>query len=344
MLNGLCMDHKPSLSDIARIAGVTKPTVSIVLNGKGDKGRICRDTQSRIRAVARDLGYQKQSTMPVPMPDAATGEPPKMVGLLLSTASPASTLALIPGRDSTVSMEGCRLVVVTLPQDPTTARARVASLIQEGFVSFICCPTVYTVAASTSTVPVTKLAGGEVAELSVVELLRKEPVVATPALPPVVAVPPVPPPVVAPEQAPVTLVVSPQVQPQQPPETSEPAPIPAPISEPSPTPPPLAEIEPDPVVEDTPVAVADEEPPTATEPPMEEPAPEEPVETSPVMPEPEPVSPVPAEPVVTVIPTPEVIANPLPQAEQPRPADGSEPIPDDPVTEPKTPDAPASPV
>jgi len=74
------MDHKPSLSDIARIAGVTKPTVSIVLNGKGDKGRICRDTQSRIRAVARDLGYQKQSTMPVPMPDPATGMPPKMVG------------------------------------------------------------------------------------------------------------------------------------------------------------------------------------------------------------------------------------------------------------------------
>ena len=92
------MGNKLSLSDIARIAGVTKTTVSIVLNGKGDKGRICRDTQSRIRAVAKELGYQKQSTMPVPLPDPAAGAPLKMVGLLLSATSPASCLALIPGR------------------------------------------------------------------------------------------------------------------------------------------------------------------------------------------------------------------------------------------------------
>lgn len=265
MLNGLCMDHKPSLSDIARIAGVTKPTVSIVLNGKGDKGRICRDTQSRIRAVARDLGYQKQSTMPVPMPDAATGEPPKMVGLLLSTASPASTLALIPGRDSTVSMEGCRLVVVTLPQDLTTARARVASLIQEGFVSFICCPTAYTVAASTSTVPVTKLE------------VRNQPVTPAQTVPatPVCPATPLPTPAPIPQSPPVII----------------PAPEPAPVT-------------PDPVVEDTPVAVADEEPPTATEPPMEAPAPEmvpeEPAPTPAVTLVEEPaVTPAPEEPVET---------------------------------------------
>ncbi len=98
------MDHKPSLSDVARVAGVTKTTVSIVLNGKGDKGRICRDTQSRIRAVARELGYQKQSTMPVPLSEPATNAPPKMAGLLLSAASPASSLALIPGRDTLDSM------------------------------------------------------------------------------------------------------------------------------------------------------------------------------------------------------------------------------------------------
>jgi hypothetical protein len=100
------MGNKPSLSDVARGAGVTKTTVSIVLNGKGDKGRICRDTQNRIRAVARELGYQKQSTMPVPLQAPTTIVASKMAGLLLSASSPASSLALI----------------------------------QEGFVSFICCP------------------------------------------------------------------------------------------------------------------------------------------------------------------------------------------------------------
>jgi DNA-binding LacI/PurR family transcriptional regulator len=197
MLNGLCMDGKPSLSDIARIAGVAKPTVSIVLNGKGDKGRICRDTQSRIRAVARELGYQKQSTMPVPLPDPVTGTPPKMVGLLLSAASPASSLALIPGRDAIASMKGCRLVVVTLPPDPAAAKARALSLVQEGFVSFICCPTVYAIVAG----------GGEVAELPVIELLRAEPVVV--AVEPVVVETPTPPPVVAAPE-PVVQVVGPE--------------------------------------------------------------------------------------------------------------------------------------
>ncbi len=71
---------------------------------QGGKGRICRDTQSRIRAVARELGYQKQSTMPVPLSEPATNAPPKMAGLLLSAASPASSLALIPGRDTLDSM------------------------------------------------------------------------------------------------------------------------------------------------------------------------------------------------------------------------------------------------
>ncbi|MEI6788913.1 MAG: hypothetical protein WCL49_10600 [bacterium] len=114
-----------------------------------------------------------------------------MVGLLLSATSPAGSLALIPGRAARVSLEGCRLVVVILPPDPAAAKARVLSLIQEGFVRFICCPTVYAIVAG----------GEEVAELPVVELLREEPVVAAPE--PVVQVVVHEPPVMAPEMVPI---------------------------------------------------------------------------------------------------------------------------------------------
>jgi hypothetical protein len=150
--------------------------------------------------------------MPVPLSGPATRELPKIVGLLLSATSPASCLALIPEYAAGVSLEGCRLVVVTLPPDPISARARVLSLIQDRFVSFICCPTVYAVAVSVSTVPVTWAGGEEVAGLSVVELLREEPVVAAPVEPVTVAEPAVvekhvTPPVVA-EVEPVIPVVA----------------------------------------------------------------------------------------------------------------------------------------
>ncbi|MEI6168295.1 MAG: LacI family DNA-binding transcriptional regulator [bacterium] len=360
------MDNKPSLSDIARIAGVTKTTVSIVLNGKGDKGRICRDTQSRIRAVAKELGYQKQSTMPVPLLDPATGVPPKMVGLLLSGASPASILALIPERAASVSLEGCRLVVVTLPPDPTAARARVLSLIQDRFVSFICCPTVYAVTASVSTVPVTELAGGTpvssggisassgqspvssdgktpvptpvvtVAEPVIPVVAPVEPVVVTK---PVMVEIPITPPVVAPIEP-----VIPIVTPVEPVVVIEPVVAEVPV-----TPPVVAVVEPsipvvtpvEPVVVIEPVAV--EMPVT---PPVETPV-EPVVVAEPVMVE-IPITPPVVTPVEPSIPVmapvePVVVAEPV-MVEMPvtPPAVAVvEPVPEEPTTEPKTPDEPA---
>jgi LacI family fructose operon transcriptional repressor len=40
------------LEDIARLAGVSKATVSSVLNGRGEKYRISVVTQARIRGIA----------------------------------------------------------------------------------------------------------------------------------------------------------------------------------------------------------------------------------------------------------------------------------------------------
>ena len=46
-----------SIYDVAKAAGVSTTTVSLILNGKGDKLRLSARTQEKVRQAARDLGY-----------------------------------------------------------------------------------------------------------------------------------------------------------------------------------------------------------------------------------------------------------------------------------------------
>ena len=48
---------KVSLSDIAKILGISKSTVSFVLNNKGDKYNISKETQKLIHAKAKELNF-----------------------------------------------------------------------------------------------------------------------------------------------------------------------------------------------------------------------------------------------------------------------------------------------
>jgi LacI family transcriptional regulator len=47
-----------TLADVARAAGVSSPTASLVLSGRGDELRISQPVQERVRAVAADLSYR----------------------------------------------------------------------------------------------------------------------------------------------------------------------------------------------------------------------------------------------------------------------------------------------
>ena len=46
-----------TIKDIAKAAGVSIATVSIVLNGKGRERKISQETQQRIYKIAQDLNY-----------------------------------------------------------------------------------------------------------------------------------------------------------------------------------------------------------------------------------------------------------------------------------------------
>ena len=51
------MPSRATISDVARLAGVSKVTVSYVLNGRGREARISDDTQKRVLKAAAELSY-----------------------------------------------------------------------------------------------------------------------------------------------------------------------------------------------------------------------------------------------------------------------------------------------
>lgn len=51
------MDYKTTISDIAKLSGFSLTTVSRVLNNKGDKYRISKKTQEKIKVIAKELSY-----------------------------------------------------------------------------------------------------------------------------------------------------------------------------------------------------------------------------------------------------------------------------------------------
>ncbi len=125
-------------------AGVDKSTVSRVLAGKAATGRICPATQARIRTVSRQLDYHPNpNTRFAKMPARPSSSPlSRQIGLVLSTSSPATSLALIPDLELVIAAADFQLVVMTLPPDPAVARTRLVRLLHDS-AGMICCPSIY---------------------------------------------------------------------------------------------------------------------------------------------------------------------------------------------------------
>lgn len=52
------MSKRKTIEDVAKLAGVSKVTVSYVLNGRAEASRISRTTEEKVLAAAQDLGYR----------------------------------------------------------------------------------------------------------------------------------------------------------------------------------------------------------------------------------------------------------------------------------------------
>ena len=212
-------------------AEVDPSTASFVINGKGDKLRISRTTQARILAAARQLGYQSPFRRLSDGPSQSENAVPenRQIGLILSLTSPVESLALIPGLEPTLFAAGYQLEVVSLPADPTAAKAR---MLKTGFAGLICCRTIYSavsaiVAGKCPTIVLWEGAGKAIlnavggnqfsvgSELGVTSKPIAETPKPIPAAPPPITTPtpvPKPEPITRPEPTPVSEPVSPPIR------------------------------------------------------------------------------------------------------------------------------------
>jgi LacI family transcriptional regulator len=87
---------RPTMSDVARLAGVSQTTVSLVLSGAA-KARLAASTRDRVAQAAKSLGYQRAHRL---LPGAASTET-KVIGFVVNemTTDPWCALALDGARE-----------------------------------------------------------------------------------------------------------------------------------------------------------------------------------------------------------------------------------------------------
>lgn len=89
-----------TIKDIAELAGVSKATASLVLNGRGKELRVAQETRERVLAIAREQHYQpsiharslrdnRSHTIGLVVPEITTGLPFSPTSLRRSAGKPA---------------------------------------------------------------------------------------------------------------------------------------------------------------------------------------------------------------------------------------------------------------
>jgi DNA-binding LacI/PurR family transcriptional regulator len=113
---------RPTITDIAREAGVSKGAVSYALN---DRPGVSAETRARILAIAERLGFRASAAA-----RALAGAPAKVVGLALQR--PASMLgvepffmALVSGLEAELSTRSYALLLQMVPEGDTAAEIEV---------------------------------------------------------------------------------------------------------------------------------------------------------------------------------------------------------------------------
>lgn len=107
-----------TLKDIAREAGVSTRSVSVVLNGKAAESRISTSVARKIERIAKKLNYT-----PNPMARAVRTKKTFQVGVLVSELSNPYTGANIEAIEKNLIRQGYKLLLGLTNHNPTVARA-----------------------------------------------------------------------------------------------------------------------------------------------------------------------------------------------------------------------------
>ncbi|WP_082481698.1 LacI family DNA-binding transcriptional regulator [Rathayibacter sp. Leaf299] len=112
----------PTLRDIARVAGVSVPTVSKVLNGRDD---VSADTRERVQEATAQVGYRRVPSAAV---DALIAD--QLVDLVLPAVGDSWASALIGGVERIAAQNALDLVIIMVRNGETQGRSWVERLVE----------------------------------------------------------------------------------------------------------------------------------------------------------------------------------------------------------------------
>jgi DNA-binding LacI/PurR family transcriptional regulator len=128
---------RPTQSDVAHLAGVSRATVSYVLNGRSD-GRIpiTEQTRQRVEAAAEQLGYT-----PNALARSLREGSSRVIGFLMPAVHNPHYWGILEGAEEEITAQGYHLALVTANLDPKRERRVVQSLFQQRMDGLILMPT-----------------------------------------------------------------------------------------------------------------------------------------------------------------------------------------------------------
>lgn len=117
--------NRITISNIAELAGVSKATASLVLNGKGDEYRVSEDTQQRILAIAEEHRYQ-----PSFHARALRSSRSHTIGLVLPFLTQFTNASLAKELESLFRNAGIQIIIACSDEDSEQERVVVDNLLQ----------------------------------------------------------------------------------------------------------------------------------------------------------------------------------------------------------------------
>jgi LacI family transcriptional regulator len=128
---------RPTQADVARIAGVSRATVSYVLNDrKNGRIPITEQTRQKVEAAAEQLGYT-----PNALARSLREGSSRVIGFLMPTVHNPHYWSIIEGAEEEVTSQGYHLALVIANLDPQRERRCLQSLFQQRLDGLILVPT-----------------------------------------------------------------------------------------------------------------------------------------------------------------------------------------------------------
>lgn len=135
---------KPSSFDVARVARVSRTTVSYVLNERHDLA-IPQATRERVFRAAAELGY-RQNHLARSLRSGKT----MLLGVILPGLDEPYMAAIVHGIEAACAEEGYRVLLANSQRDPATEARQVGLLLEHRIDGLICLPSEHTLPWMTS--------------------------------------------------------------------------------------------------------------------------------------------------------------------------------------------------